>query len=413
MSSPFLMSLLGGLAGNYLGSNFLNKDNEQTQGNGLIEQKPPQGLLQSGSFFNPSTREGNIRLAQSFNSMRLNPDANLAQSMENELTTIGKTATATSQRNRTIEYLKAQGKPELIALLNAGMSVEDVLKHANPTPQNRLAIKSSAPQKDPRNGQWYVVQTDPNKLKDQVTRVDIPNTIGMTFEEAQQAEADQKQKLQDIENRQAGIDRATKKGQEHWNNTSKLEGQIWSLESARNLLVEQNVETGLIPNWLAENGIFVNPKNSGFMGELLALQNQLGIDVINSATFGALSEREMAMAMRTNLNLNLPPAELVKMIDQRIDARRKILNELRRRAKALTTGTRTFNEYIQEQTAITDERNKYAYENIIKNISPEVFNDLNIKAKTIQNTWKNRPFKDAKEYWNSLTFEQQKRYMTF
>jgi len=404
--SPLLTGLLGGMAGNYFAPHlFGQKEDEE----GLIgQQQQPQGLLKSGSFFNPNTREGNLRLAQSFNSMRTNSDANLATSMENELSTIGETATSTDQRNRTIEYLKAQGKPELIALLNAGMSVEDVLKHAKPTYTNDVSSKAYEPRFDSK-GKEYIPVFNPNT--NTVERV-YTGTTGLTFKEKQEKELEQKQKKQDIENKQAGINRATKAGQTAWDATLPLENQIFSLESARDLLTNNNVETGLVPKFLAEKGIFLDAENSGFMGELLALQNQLGIDVINSATFGALSEREMAMAMRTNLNLALPSAELVKMIDQRIAARRKLLIALRRQAEGLTTGQKTYNEYIQEQVAIKKERNNYRLGNIKAKVGAEMYNQLEDKAKSIIDPYTGKAFVSLKAWWQSLTFEQQKRYVT-
>ena len=75
---------------------------------------------------------------------------------------------------------------------------------------------------------------------------------------------------------------------------------------------------------------------------LKGLVNELGISVINSATFGALSEKEMQMAMRTNIFEGLAPEDLREQVMIQIKARRKLAQEyekLARRAKFEGDGT--------------------------------------------------------------------------
>ena len=75
--------------------------------------------------------------------------------------------------------------------------------------------------------------------------------------------------------------------------------------------------------------------------------NSLGIDVINSATFGALSATELRLALSTELDLSLPPAELRKQIDKQIRAKDKLRNELIKSARRLTSGI-GYSDYIKE-----------------------------------------------------------------
>ncbi len=104
-----------------------------------------------------------------------------------------------------------------------------------------------------------------------------------------------------------------------------------------------------------------NPNTSLLRG----IQNQLGIRVINSATFGALSEKEMKMAMSTNLDLNLPADELIEMINAQIRVRRKLAMEFSDQALMLLTGgDGKFSTFATEMLKRQEEHNKVIWSNL-------------------------------------------------
>ena len=83
-----------------------------------------------------------------------------------------------------------------------------------------------------------------------------------------------------------------------------------------------------------EGGIAISGRISQFIPDITAAaqslrtaKSKLGLDIIGSVTFGALSEGELKLAMDTGLpDDNLSPVELRKWITDRIDAQRKALS---------------------------------------------------------------------------------------
>lgn len=59
--------------------------------------------------------------------------------------------------------------------------------------------------------------------------------------------------------------------------------------------------------------------------KLRDVQNALALDVLNAATFGALSEKELEMAQQQGLPTDLPPNELRAHINQKIAAQEKLM----------------------------------------------------------------------------------------
>ena len=63
--------------------------------------------------------------------------------------------------------------------------------------------------------------------------------------------------------------------------------------------------------------------------ELENVANRMGLDVINSATFGALSTDERKFALDTALPQNLPPKELKQFLIKKKQAQKKLADELK------------------------------------------------------------------------------------
>jgi len=96
----------------------------QVAANPQIEQDPTF-MDRVKSYF--GSRENMARLALAFNSMRLEPDANLAAGLREELSGIRERQGAQGQANRTAAFFESQGETELANAIRAGMSASDAI----------------------------------------------------------------------------------------------------------------------------------------------------------------------------------------------------------------------------------------------------------------------------------------------
>ena len=78
-------------------------------------------------------------------------------------------------------------------------------------------------------------------------------------------------------------------------------------------------------------------------------RQRLGLDVIGSVTFGALSEGELRLALDTGLpSANLSNAELTKWVTDRMTAQQKVLQALNETALYFSDPDTTFNSYYTD-----------------------------------------------------------------
>lgn len=130
----------------------------------------------------------------------------------------------------------------------------------------------------------------------------------------------------------------------------KSRSNIANLEEARRLVVEEGANTGVIadrlPNWKASTVA------------LDTVKNELGLDVVGSVTFGALSQGELTLALNTALPTNLSEDALVDWIDRKIEAQRKLQDYLYAQAIYLSDGDKTIGDWLRSQKAEKKERER-------------------------------------------------------
>jgi hypothetical protein len=126
--------------------------------------------------------------------------------------------------------------------------------------------------------------------------------------------------------------------QQAFGQMESMQSTIRDLQSAKDAVVNGGASTGIMQKWI--------PSFDAATSEFRAVANRLGIAVINSATFGALSEKELQLAMETGFPRDLSGPELIKWIDAKIDAQTKMKNALYSKARSLTSGIR-YSEFIQ------------------------------------------------------------------
>jgi len=130
----------------------------------------------------------------------------------------------------------------------------------------------------------------------------------------------------------------------------KSRSNIANLEEAKRLVVEEGANTGVIadrlPNWKASTVA------------LDTVKNELGLDVVGSVTFGALSQGELTLALNTALPTNLSEDALVDWIDRKIVAQRKLQDYLYAQAIYLADGDKTIGDWLRTQRDEQEERER-------------------------------------------------------
>lgn len=308
--------------------------------------QPPQtlgsramGILGAiGGGIKRSVQDPNFadRLVIGLGGMTMNPNQVLMQQAAANIEQRRKTDLLSAEANKTIQYLRSRNRDDLARMVESQPStaravLEEYLK-AEIRPGS--GIKTSAVMADPNTGVQYVVATDPNT--GEVTRRNIEGAVALTPAEEQQMEIDKEIRLADRE-------QAQQIGFSAFQRADQLGESIGSLYTAYNA-IDKGAESGMFRSML--------PAFDASTAQLRTVASQLGIDVINSATFGALSEKELQLALATELDTSLPPAELRKQIEDRIRAKDKLRVELIKAARELTSGNMTYSQFIKQYQAL-------------------------------------------------------------
>lgn len=118
----------------------------------------------------------------------------------------------------------------------------------------------------------------------------------------------------------------------------KIETNLANLDEAIEL-VKQGANTGAIERNLPS-----------FKASTIALnnvRNRLGLDVVGSVTFGALSQDELKLALDTGLPTNLEGQDLINWITNKKQAQTKLLGYLNEQAEFLSSGDKTLNDWMK------------------------------------------------------------------
>jgi hypothetical protein len=109
-----------------------------------------------------------------------------------------------------------------------------------------------------------------------------------------------------------------------------VNANIANLDRAIQLVEEEGANTGVIASRL--------PSWSDATIELNNMQNVLGLDVIGSVVFGALSESELALALQTALPTGLSEKALADWLRTKKAAQKKLAGYLTQQAEFFSTG---------------------------------------------------------------------------
>ena len=134
-----------------------------------------------------------------------------------------------------------------------------------------------------------------------------------------------------------GSEIGQKEAQQAFQLVGKIRTNLGNLDSAIAAL-DAGANTGVIasrfPNWKASTI------------ELQNIQRRLGLDIIGSVTFGALSEGELSLALETALPLNMNEKQLRDWLTRKRDAQVKLSNYVSEQAKYLSVPGRNLGNWL-------------------------------------------------------------------
>jgi len=357
----------------------------------------PQGLLArmgAGIQNFRSDPEKMARLQMGLNSMRLNPDSGIAASAADTIKQSQARRTAGLDANSTIAYLKTQtGNPMAAQALaaiqaNPGMT-KDILSafltnQFKPDHMSKNIGSVQVAQTDilengvvvvPKGGQ-YTYDYDPNSKSYKMVKL---GGSQLTDREKAENEGASALKIADIE-------KARDKADEYYSSYEQINQQMVSLRRATELLKTGDNITGFISQYL--------PTFNANKQMFETIAREMGIDVINSATFGALSAAELRLALSIGLPQNLPEAETIIYIKDKLAAQEKMRGALLKKAAHLNSGI-GYTQWVREEK---EEYDAHAALN-----QPPASN-ARLEAAALARG------ESVQELWESLTFKQRQAF---
>ena len=226
----------------------------------------------------------------------------------------------------------AKNNPELLK------SIMKSYADSKLNPTKEFAKKYSTPRIDQTTGKYFVIVSDPNNGT--VEQIEVSGATGLTDQQKLTMDSNESIRQQDIA-------KAQEVGQQAFGQMESMQGVVRELSTARRLIIEEGAKAGILQKYM--------PSFDAATSEFRAIANRLGIEVINSATFGALSETELALALETGFPRNLSGDELIKWIDGKIAAQTKMSQALYNKARSLTSGI-TYSSFIQNHGRKDDDK---------------------------------------------------------
>ncbi|HIO04348.1 MAG TPA: hypothetical protein EYN08_01840 [Gammaproteobacteria bacterium] len=292
--------------------------------------------------------------------------------MENKLESINKRKGLTSGVKWLRQYAMQQTDPAkkkrflemaIMAEQNPTMA-KDILKSAMESAHGIGGdmLKTFSPRVD-EQGKEYIPVFDPNT--NSVVRKYTGTENLMTDMQKVTFETSEKIRLDDV-------GRRDKKVAEIGASIESVGSQINKIDSMVSIL-DEGAMSGFISN--------VFPTFQKATAQLNQVMNYLGLDVIGSVTFGALSESELKLAMDTAVPRDLGPKALKQWAIDKASALRKFRTALYQKVESLT-GSDGYNDWIIKEAGLAKERTKWDFYKIdeatLGKMTYSGWSDLNI-----------------------------------
>jgi hypothetical protein len=293
-------------------------------------------FMQRDSFKNAM---GNLAIG--LNSLSLNPDPNIATIVGNQMQSRKDQQIA----NKTIEWLARQPNGQKYAELAAASGPDvalrayqtDTAAASSPNVQSVMQLPDGGSVYYMRDGTTIVRNVSGEVLQGQAAVDYVKNSqaygVGLERDKYAGREAGKLGTQAELGAAAAAASESGKQsiklGGEFFNQANKVISSISNIDRAINA-IDAGAQSGALANML--------PDVTQASGELKSAINSLGLDVVAGATFGALSEGELNLAMATAAPQNLPPAELRSWLVARRAAQQKAASELYRAAAFFDKG---------------------------------------------------------------------------
>ena len=347
-----------------------------TVASGLVEPIPQPEQPQEQGFMSKvgdylGNEENRLQMALAFNTMRLEPDDALATSIENRLENIRSRkkvtrSVAEMRRLAMTETDPAKKQRYLNMAIMAEKNPDQAKDILSQFMQEKYGVgasdlKAYQPRYD-EEGKEYIPVYNPNTgtVEKKYTGV-----TGMSDRQKIQFETEEKLRQDDLSRRDTESAKIFAQAENITGQISKVQGII------------EAIDEGAMSGWLAKNFPTFNRASAN----LNQLANQLGLQLIGSVTFGALSEAELNLAMETVVPRDLAPKELKDWAIRKLQAQQKLRNELYKKASEMSR-SKGFNAWIQDESKSQLEHSQYDYYNLPKNeqgqVSYSEWQDMNL-----------------------------------
>jgi hypothetical protein len=145
----------------------------------------------------------------------------------------------------------------------------------------------------------------------------------------------------EIQGNRAGARRAATftvdMSRDNFTKVGRIRENITNLDEARRLVAEEGATTGYLASFL--------PDWKASTIALRQVQRELGLDVVGSVTFGALSQEELTLALRVALPETMAGPDLIDWIDRKKDAQQKLSAYLLEQAYFFSEGDTTLKDW--------------------------------------------------------------------
>jgi hypothetical protein len=308
------------------------------KGEKIVEQDPSTG---NWSFITPKGLEtvsgGSNPITGMISSKAVDPTVTpYAQELANQWPNLDDKERTDALSSLTTINNTALARTQKAAELSAGG--QDKVQSSKVTPDGTTILVM-------KNGQTKVISNEGTEL----TGVDRANAIRTSenFGADVQGARAQQRTGGELTAKQVGIAFAE---------IGKIKKNIVNIDEAIEL-IDKGANTGVIASKL--------PNVQSASIQLANVRNQLGLDVIGSVTFGALSEGELNLALNTALPTNLEPAELRKYLVNKKTAQEKLIKNLTTAATYLNVKGNSLSGWLEK----------------VQNMEPTSGNNLQDQAK--------------------------------
>lgn len=294
------------------------------------------------------------KLAVGFNSLTLRPDQNLAANVR-----ANRQERQTNQRaSQSMEWLSRQPNSEAyIEMLRAGAPVGQVLQaYQKDVAGGADGVQSSTALPDQsgvvmtmRDGSIVVKTIGGETLTGQAA-LDFARTANENYAGYQSDVYAGRRAGTNLAETDTGAAAAAagaageamvKRGFEAFDQAQNASKSLASIDEAIAAL-DDGAESGLVYKFI--------PDVTEASASLNVAMNKMGLDVISSVTFGALSVAEMNLAMQTAVPRDLSPPELRSWLVSKRDAQAKTRDALMKAANYLTTPGNTLQGWLAQQS---------------------------------------------------------------